>query len=546
VTPAAGHDAETATPTPAPATPAAPVSGGPAVAAEALARIGQGDLRPGAVLALQRAAGNAAVTGVLARQAGASATVAPPAATAAPTNTAPDWSTQAKAQATAQATRTRLTTQLVPYMVTHSDPVVRNTAELFSGSAPLLAMDAITKRSDSALQVAAPGLPAWVTARAHDAFFTGVAMNNVVFHEPNMIGTLTGTTMYVRGHDSAGRLLSMDEMAGVVTHEVSHWLVKQYGELPQTDVNASSFDRYADEFRAYWIQYKSLAGSKTGAERAKAIREHLVGTGGDPNSGYSNFHSAYFAPGPGPNLFKQQVDALAGPLGYNLTNSIRLHRLWQQMQARASGAAGAASIDDIVLAIDALPVGERKEAAGSTLIAGLITKIGGAGGDRITKALNAPTVAEYTDKINPGRSAGIAAMLKAIVSGSGDEMKKAYGALSLTDRRTLEWNAALLAYVDFHLPDTAARACLYAMTSNFDVAQYDAMANFISSLRSAKAEQSLFGLTSVPQYVVDAMGKLSDRSRWSFFSWSREAAVKEYVDILPADVARAIKERLRD
>ena len=184
MTPAAGHDAETATPTPAPATPAAPVSGGPAVAAEALARIGQGDLRPGAVLALQRAAGNAAVTGVLARQAGASGTVAPPAATAAPTNTAPDWSTQAKAQATAQATRTRLTTQLVPYMVTHSDPVVRNTAELFSGSAPLLAMDAITKRSDSALQVAAPGLPAWVTARAHDAFFTGVAMNNVVFPSP--------------------------------------------------------------------------------------------------------------------------------------------------------------------------------------------------------------------------------------------------------------------------------------------------------------------------------------------------------------------------
>jgi hypothetical protein len=84
------------------------------------------------------------------------------------------------------------------------------------------------------------------------------------------------------------------------------------------------------------------------------------------------------------------------------------------------------------------------------------------------------------------------------------------------------------------------------MTSNFDVAQYDAMANFISSLRSAKAEQSLFGLTSVPQYVIDAMGKLSDRSRWSFFSWSREAAVKEYVDILPADVGRAIKERLRD
>jgi hypothetical protein len=542
VTAEAARDTEAAAPS-EPTTARSPLAGDAAQAAEALARLQRGDLRAGTVLALQRAAGNAAVRGVLARQAG---TVAPPGATAAPTNTGPDWSTQANAQATAQATRTRLITQLLPYMTTHSDQVVRNTADLFTGVAPLLTMDAITKRSDSAIQVAKPGRPAWVTARPHDAFFTGVTMNNVVFHEPNMIGTLTGTTMYVRGHDSAGKLLSMDEMAGVVTHEVSHWLVKQYGELPLTDVNASSFDRYADEFRAYWIQYQSMAGSKTGAERAKAIREHLVGTAGDQNSGYSNFHSAYFAAGPGPNLFKQQVDTLSGPLGYNLTNSIRLHRLWQQLTGRSSAAPGAAGTDDIVLFIDALPVGERAEAARSTLIQGLVAKIGGADGDRIKAALNAPTVAEYTEKINPGHSAGIAAMLKAIVSGSGDEMKKAYGALSIADKQALQWNAAFLAYVDFHLPDPAARACLYAMTSNFSVAQYDAMAAFISSLKSARAEQALFGLTGVPQYVLDAMGKLSDRSRWSFFSWSRKTAVKEYVDALPADVASEIKERLRD
>ncbi|MGZ4274033.1 MAG: hypothetical protein ACXVRP_09765 [Solirubrobacteraceae bacterium] len=539
----ATRDTEAATPTQPPVAAPAPLAGITSQAADALARLERGDVRPGTVLALQRAAGNAALTGVLARQAG---TVAPPGATAAPTNVAPDWTTQANAQATAQATRTRLITQLLPYMVTHSDQVVRNTAELFMGASPLLTMDAITKRSDSAVQVAKPGLPAWVTARAHDAFFTGVAMNNVVFHEPNMIGTLTGTTMYVRGHDSGGNLLSMDEMAGVVTHEVSHWLVKQYGELPLTDVNASSFDRYADEFRAYWIQYKSMAGSKTGADRAKAIREHLVGTAGDPNSGYSNFHSAYFAAGPGPNPFKQQVDALSGPLGYNLTNSIRLHGLWQQLTGRSTAAPGAARTDDLILFIDALPVGERAEAARSTLIQGLTAKIGGADGDRIKAALNAPTVPEYTDKINPGHSAAIAAMLKAIVSGSGDEMKKAYASLSLADKQNLQWNAAFLAYVDFHLPDTAARACLYAMTSNFSVAQYDAMAAFISSLKSARAEQALFGLTGVPQYVLDAMGKLTDRSRWSFFSWSRKTAVKEYVDVLPADVAGEIRERLRD
>jgi hypothetical protein len=542
VTAEAARDTEDAAPS-RPTNAPSPLAGDAAKAAQALARLTHGDLRAGTVLALQRAAGNAAVGGVLARQAG---TVAPPGATAAPANAGPDWSTQANAQATAQATRTLLLTQLLPFMVTHSDQVVRNTAELFTGAAPLLTMDAITKRSDSAVQVAKPGVPAWVTAAPHDAFFTGVTMNNIDFHQPNMIGTLTGTTMYVRGHDSAGQLLSMDEMAGVVTHEVSHWLVKQYGELPLTDVNASSFDRYADEFRAYWIQYRSMAGSKTGAERAAAIREHLVGTAGDPNSGYSNFHSAYFAAGPGPNVFKQQVDALSGPLGYNLTNSIRLHRLWQQLTGRISAAPAATGTDAIVLFIDALPVGERAEAARSTLIQGLVAKVGGADGDRIKAALSAPTVPEYTDKINPSHSAGIAAMLKAIVSGSGDEMKKAYAALSIADKQALQWNAAFLAYVDFHLPDTAARACLYAMTSNFSVAQYDAMAAFISSLKSARAEQALFGLTGVPQYVLDAMGKLTDRSRWSFFSWSRKTAVKEYVDVLPTDVANEIKERLRD
>ena len=42
------------------------------------------------------------------------------------------------------------------------------------------------------------------------------------------------------------------------------------------------------------------------------------------------------------------------------------------------------------------------------------------------------------------------------------------------------------------------------------------------------------------------MAKLTDLSRWPFFSWSRKTAVKEYVDVLPTDVAGEIRERLRD
>ena len=209
---------------------------------------------PGSILALQREIGNAAVTRMLQRE---GPTQAPTATPPQPVPAAPDWSTPANAQATAAATRNRLRTQLLPYMVSHSDPLVRNTAELFTGAAPLLTLDAITKRSDSAAQLALPTTPAWATARPHDVYFTGITMNpgNVLFAEPNMAGTLLNTTMYLRGHNANGQLHTLEYMAGVVTHEVSHYFVSQYGELPQTNINAQSFDRYADEFRAYWIEY---------------------------------------------------------------------------------------------------------------------------------------------------------------------------------------------------------------------------------------------------------------------------------------------------
>ena len=169
------------------------------------------------VLALQREAGNAAVARMLSRQ---GTIEAPAAAAPQPAPAAPNWATPVTAQATAVATRTRLRSQLLPYMVNHSDPVVKNTAELFTGATPLLTLDAITKRSDSAVVVANPANPAWVTARAHDAYFTGVtqAPGNVLFAEPNMSGTLVGTTMFLRGHDSGGNLFTLEYMAGVVTH----------------------------------------------------------------------------------------------------------------------------------------------------------------------------------------------------------------------------------------------------------------------------------------------------------------------------------------
>lgn len=474
---------------------------------------------PGHVLALQRMVGNQAVGRILARL---QAT----------------WNTQANAQATAAATRSRLQTDLLPYMQNHSRQIVKNTAELFTGATPLLTMDAITKRSDSPAQVASPTAPAWVTAARHDAFFRGATMNNVHYHSKNMIGTIDGTTMYVRGHNSSGDLESLEDMANTVVHECSHFFVSQYGEMPQTGT-ASSFDRYADEFRAYWVEGRW--GDLPDAERAARIREHLVGTAGDPTSGYGALHTAYFAAGPNP--FKAQVDALTGPRGFNLTNSIRLHRLWQLFTNQA---AGSATVDDLIFAIARLPTAERAEAARSTLIRTLETAIGGIGAQRVRAALSAPTSREYVSRVNPSRSPAISRFLGAIIVGTPEVLKRTYGDLSREDRQALVRNAAFMVFVDHHLLDTAMRAAVWAMTETWSTSQFDAMTTFTDALRRARTEASAGTLTGVPDYVRQAMAGLHDYSRWTFFSWSREGAMREYVDVLPQGVANEIRERLRD
>jgi len=471
------------------------------------------------VLALQRTVGNQAVGRVLARL-------------------RVSWSTPASAQATATATRSRLQTLLLPYMTNHPRRIVRNTAELFTGSSPLLTLDAITERSDSAIQVVSPTAPGWVVPGRHAAFFVGATMNNVRFNDKDLIGTLRGTTMFVRGHDSSGNTESLEDMANTVVHECSHFFVSQYGELPQSATSASSFDRYADEFRAYWVE--GQWGDLPDAERAVRIRRHLVGTQGDPTSGYGALRTAYWAAGP--NAFRTRVDALTGPLGFNLTNSIRLHRLWQLFGEQA---AGRATVDDLVFAIARLPPVERAEAARSTLIRGFETAIGGEGAPRVRAALSAPTSADYVGRVNPSRSAAINRFLGAIIIGTPEALKRTYEALSREDRRTITRNPAFMVFVDHHQLDSALRAAIWAMTETWSASQFDAMTTFVDALRRARQETSSGTVTGVPDYVTQALAGLHDYSRWTFFSWSREGAMREYVDVLPRPVANEIRERLR-
>lgn len=452
---------------------------------------------------LQRQAGNRAVGRMLARLVAT-----------------PDWSTQDKAEATAVATRTRLRTELLPHMVAHAEPMVRNTAEFFSGPRPLLTLDAITKRSDSPALMAKA--PSGYDPTLYDAFFLGTSMDNIDYHQSGMVGTLTGTTMYLRGHDSGGTVETLDSMSSSVVHEVSHFLVKQYGELPETETDASSFDRYADEFRAYWVEPDSPGKGLPDAAKAAAIRKHLVGTAGDPASGYPNFHAAYFN---GSDAFRAKIDALSGPLGFNVTNSLRLHRLWQLLTAKERDSE---TVGWIVTMVGALTPAERREARASSLIAKLVGKLGKDDAARVRKALDM-LISDKFEKF-----------VDAVATGKAEDIKAAYDALEATDKGAMYMNAGFLASIDRIVADPGARAAITAMTTTGRSGQYDAMVAFIAALAAAKGTTA----TEVPEEITTAMGKLREQVRWTFFL--NQPAMKQYVEALPPKLANIIRERLRD
>jgi hypothetical protein len=405
--------------------------------------------------------------------------------------------------------------------VGHANARVRNTAEFFSGAAPLLTLDAITKRSDSDAKMRKP--PAGYDPNLYDVFFLGTSMDNDDYHQKAMTGTLSGTTMYLRGHDMSLNVQDLDTMAYSVVHEVSHFLVKQYGELPGTGIDAASFDRYADEFRAYWVQPDGPGAGKADAEKAKAIREHLVGTAGDPASGYPELHAAYFKPGN--DAFKAKIDALAGPLGFNTGNSLRLHRLWQMLTTKQRDSE---TVGWIVTLVGSLTPAERREARSSSLISKLVGKLPKDDAARVRKQLDALISGKFEK------------FLDAVASGKGEDIKTAYEALETGDKGAMYMNAGFLAAVDRIAADPGARAAITALTQTGRTGQYDAMVAFIAALEAAKGTTA----TEVPEEITTAMGKLRDQVRWTFFL--NQPAMKQYVESLPPKLANIIRERLRD
>jgi hypothetical protein len=105
-------------------------------------------------------------------------------------------------------------------------------------------------------------------------------------------------------------------------------------------------------------------------------------------------------------------------------------------------------------------------------------------------------------------------------------------------------NPALMRFVDHHLLDSALRAAVFAMTETWSTRQFDAMLAFMAALRRARTEASAGPLTSVPDYVSQALAALHEYSRWTFFWWGREDVMREYVNVLPWPIANESSERL--
>ena len=229
-------------PAPAPAT-AAPVSGDvaplPLRASLAGASVAQ---RAAALGALQASAGNRAV----ARAVTLSRAPAAPAAPAAAAQAA----AEAEAVETIGRLRTRTSTCAPARSCGSATRPSCSTSRATQGQGHRMRAEPMTLRSDSAQLV---------TDRADNAasaayFFRGIRQDNELKHGPTTLGTINGTTLLVRGRGSSGTWQPEDDIVGTFVHEASHVLVADYGEHPGTKTDAGSFDRYKDEFRAYFVE----------------------------------------------------------------------------------------------------------------------------------------------------------------------------------------------------------------------------------------------------------------------------------------------------
>jgi len=505
-----------------------------------------GELTPASVLALQQGAGNAAVGRLLQRHEDHGTAVAEPEAGPAAAPAAPAAG-QAAAEAIAAETVTRIDTQIQEMAKDKDNATVRNTAGLFAGASPRLRFTPMTPRSDSETIRTARGQ----TAGSVVYFFTGTTQPalgatpgtppaGTLEKRPTVVGTIQGDTVVIRGQ-SGGAWRTPEDLKGTLIHEGSHILLKSYGEHPGTSTDASSFDRYKDEFRAYFVeQFGSYAETKDLDKRAAKIKRHLVGDSLADTRGYPLLRTAYWTP-PVDNPFRVAVDAHKRPDGFNLTNSIRLDRLFTALDAAA---ADPSQVDEAMVHITRLTPAEREEAKAATLVKAKTDALGADDAKRIRAALDAPTHKDYTGRLNPSGSGRIARLYEEIARGGGQRTRDAYDALKPEERGELQLNPGTMVFVDHNALEPRRRACVYAMLVGRSSTQYEAMENFLDECFFTHIGTYGDPPAGLPDELRAAVRKLTFYGRLSLYR-SVEDARKEWVDSLPAVVSKPLLAILR-
>lgn len=222
------------------------------------------------------------------------------------------------------------------------DEIYKNTAKLFRKKR--VKCEPLTLRHDSFSLVAKGG----DDPRTKAYYFTGLKEDNKRSQSPGCTGTIDGNTVLIRGTDPhkgmpTKKFFSRETIANTIIHETSHILVRPYGVFPKSRGDAGSFDRYKNEFRAYWIEplgsFIYSAKLSTPLLRAEAIKEHLVGTGPKPgDGGYEALRLSYHGSADSPQSvkpnreFKRKVDAHIIPETYNLKNNPNLEHLFSLLE----------------------------------------------------------------------------------------------------------------------------------------------------------------------------------------------------------------------
>lgn len=448
--------------------------------------------------------------------------------------------TRAGQETKARRTQNRLRGILLR-MLRHSNRMFANTARLFTRwgtRAARLTARAMTLRSDSARLVRTRHQDARQTAY----YFYAVTQTNTHRHGPRTIGTVDGNTILVRGRSAGGTRRSATQIMNTLVHEASHILVASYGEHPRTRTSASSFDRYKDEFRAYWVEPTGHWGRmRANDAKARAIREQLVGTGRTDTRGYPDLRQRYWTNAG----FKRRVDAHRRPDGFNLRNSRPLDILFQILQETR---ARPGRLDYLLMHITRyLDRSERAEAHASPLIQRMIRALRGEASTRVRNALRYPTDPGHARLVNPFGSQRVRFLLSGIAIRNEVAYKSAYRRLSRRELNHYRWRpAGLLVFIRRQVSDLVQRVSIYALILGRGAAQHDAMRNFLRACQRARRAAAAAGgrLRAIPAYVQTALNPLTHRSRLALYRLV-EPARRAFVDVLPEPVRSRLLRMLR-